>query len=159
MLFTLLTPAIVALPLMAVATVPPQREAAVAVWKSRITSFKPSNFSQVVISLASTTHKGAFWQELVWWQWVNHEFLDGQIQCTGGAWAINPLWILPKTEWVNSSLLLYAMFLFIFWKKLKTPKRHFEINWPLKGQTISKANNGLLNSPKKQRNALRFTDL
>ena len=68
MLFTLLTPAIVALPLMAVATVPPQREAAVAVWKSRITSFKPSNFSQVVISLASTTHKGAFWQEFVLFQ-------------------------------------------------------------------------------------------
>ena len=23
------------------------------------------------------------------------------------------------------------LFLFVFWKKLKTPKRHFEINWPL----------------------------
>ena len=23
------------------------------------------------------------------------------------------------------------MFSFIFWRKLKTPKRHFEINWPL----------------------------
>ena len=23
------------------------------------------------------------------------------------------------------------LFLFIFWRKLKTPKRHFEINWPL----------------------------
>ena len=25
------------------------------------------------------------------------------------------------------------LFLFVFWKKLKTPKRHFEINWPLDG--------------------------
>ena len=24
-------------------------------------------------------------------------------------------------------------FLFVFWEKLKTPKRHFEINWPLIG--------------------------
>ena len=24
------------------------------------------------------------------------------------------------------------LFLFVFWRKLKTPKRHFEINWPLK---------------------------
>ena len=24
------------------------------------------------------------------------------------------------------------LFSFVFWKKLKTPKRHFEINWPLK---------------------------
>ena len=23
------------------------------------------------------------------------------------------------------------LFSFIFWRKLKTPKRHFEINWPL----------------------------
>ena len=25
------------------------------------------------------------------------------------------------------------LFSFVFWKKLKTPKRHFKINWPLKG--------------------------
>ena len=24
------------------------------------------------------------------------------------------------------------LFLFVFWEKLKTPKRHFEINWPLR---------------------------
>ena len=39
----------------------------------------------------------------------------------------------------NSFLLLCDVFSFIFWKKLKTPKRHFEIIWPLKvGQTIYK---------------------
>ena len=27
-------------------------------------------------------------------------------------------------------------FLFVFWKKLKTPKRHFEINWPLENSNI-----------------------
>ena len=27
--------------------------------------------------------------------------------------------------------LLCDMFSFVFWKKLKTPKRHFKINWPL----------------------------
>ena len=27
------------------------------------------------------------------------------------------------------------LFLFLFWKNLKTPKRHFEINWPLQIQT------------------------
>ena len=26
---------------------------------------------------------------------------------------------------------LVDLFLFVFWKKLKTPKRHFEFNWPL----------------------------
>ena len=38
---------------------------------------------------------------------------------------------LPKNEQTNSILLLVDLFLFIFWKKVKTPKRHFEINWPL----------------------------
>ena len=36
-----------------------------------------------------------------------------------------------KNEWMNSFLLICNMFSFVFWKKLKTPKRHFEINWPL----------------------------
>ena len=38
---------------------------------------------------------------------------------------------LPKNERTNSSLLLIDLFSFVFWKKVKTPKRHFEINWPL----------------------------
>ena len=37
----------------------------------------------------------------------------------------------PKNEQRNSILLLWDLFLFVFWRKLKTPKRHFEINWPL----------------------------
>ena len=28
------------------------------------------------------------------------------------------------------------LFSFVFWKKLKTPKRHFEINWPLPSDII-----------------------
>ena len=32
---------------------------------------------------------------------------------------------------MNSFLLLCDVFSFIFWKKLKTPKRHFEIIWHL----------------------------
>ena len=32
---------------------------------------------------------------------------------------------------MNSFLLLCDVFLFVFWKKLKRPKRHFETNWPL----------------------------
>ena len=32
---------------------------------------------------------------------------------------------------MNSFLQVWDMFSFVFWKKLKTPKRHFEINWPL----------------------------
>ena len=35
---------------------------------------------------------------------------------------------LPKNEQTNSTLLLVDLFSFIFWKKVKTPKRHFEIN-------------------------------
>ena len=35
---------------------------------------------------------------------------------------------LPKNERTNSTLLLVDLFSFIFWKKVKTPKRHFEIN-------------------------------
>ena len=38
---------------------------------------------------------------------------------------------LPKNERTNSTLLLLDLFSFVFWKKVKTPKRHFEINWPL----------------------------
>ena len=36
-----------------------------------------------------------------------------------------------KNEQTNSTLLLCDLFSFVFWKNLKTPKRHFEINWPL----------------------------
>ena len=31
------------------------------------------------------------------------------------------------------------LFSFVFWRKLKTPKRHFEINWPLVWRTLKKA--------------------
>ena len=30
------------------------------------------------------------------------------------------------------------LFSFVFWRKLKTPKRHFEINWPLAGKSKKK---------------------
>ena len=36
-----------------------------------------------------------------------------------------------KKRSMNSFLLVFDMFSFVFWKKLKTPKRYFEINWPL----------------------------
>ena len=36
-----------------------------------------------------------------------------------------------KKEQINSFLLLCDVFSCFFWKKLKTPKRHFEIIWPL----------------------------
>ena len=38
---------------------------------------------------------------------------------------------LPKNEWSNSFLLLVDLVSFVFWKKVKTPKRQLEIN-PLK---------------------------
>ena len=34
-------------------------------------------------------------------------------------------------EWIRLYYILCDLFLFVFWKKLKIPKRHFEINWPL----------------------------
>ena len=41
----------------------------------------------------------------------------------------------PKNERTNSTLLLWNLrstcFRSFFWRKLKTPKRHFEIIWPL----------------------------
>ena len=33
-----------------------------------------------------------------------------------------------KTKKTNSTLLRVDLFSFVFWKKVKTPKRHFEIN-------------------------------
>ena len=45
-------------------------------------------------------------------------------------WFFKPTF-LPKNEQTNSTLLLVDLFSFVFWKKVKTPKRHFEINWPL----------------------------
>ena len=41
------------------------------------------------------------------------------------------LMLSRKNEQTNSISLLRELILFIFWRKLKTPKRHFEINWPL----------------------------
>ena len=35
---------------------------------------------------------------------------------------------LQKNQRTNSTLLLVKLFSFVFWKKVKTPKRHFEIN-------------------------------
>ena len=43
---------------------------------------------------------------------------------------------LPKNKWTNSTLLLVDLFSFIVWKKVKTPKRHFEINWPLRKKSV-----------------------
>ena len=40
-------------------------------------------------------------------------------------------WILPKNEQMNLFLLVWDVFSFVFWRKLKTPKKHFEIIWPL----------------------------
>ena len=37
----------------------------------------------------------------------------------------------PKNGRTNSILLLWDLFLFGFWRKLKTPNRRFEIKWPL----------------------------
>ena len=34
---------------------------------------------------------------------------------------------LPKNERTNSTLLLVDLFLFVFWEKVKTPKRHFDL--------------------------------
>ena len=46
------------------------------------------------------------------------------------------LWMLLETKNTNPSahhgtLPLVDLFSFVFWRTLKTPKRHFEINWPL----------------------------
>ena len=42
----------------------------------------------------------------------------------------------PKNEQLNSILLLWDLFLFVYWRKSKTPKRHFENNWPLVGWNL-----------------------
>ena len=44
--------------------------------------------------------------------------------------------IFSKKRTNNSTLLLWYvpqvdLFLFVFWRKLTTPRNHFEINWPL----------------------------
>ena len=38
---------------------------------------------------------------------------------------------LPKNERMNSTSQFCYLFLFVFWKKMKMPKKHFEINWSL----------------------------
>ena len=46
--------------------------------------------------------------------------------------------ISSKNELMNPTLLLWNLsrqvdlFSYVFWRKLKTQKRHFKINWPLK---------------------------
>ena len=52
---------------------------------------------------------------------------------TNSKWFFKPMF-LPKNERTNSTLLWYlrsTCFCLFFWKKLKTPKRHFQMNWPL----------------------------
>ena len=52
---------------------------------------------------------------------------------TNSKWFFKPMF-LPKNERTNSTLLWYlrsTCFCLFFWKKLKTPKRHFQNNWPL----------------------------
>ena len=49
---------------------------------------------------------------------------------TNSKWFFKPTF-LPKNKQTNSTLLLVDLFMFVFGKKMKTPKRHFEINWPL----------------------------
>ena len=50
----------------------------------------------------------------------------------------------PKNQQRNSMLILWNLrstcFCSFFWKKLKTPNRYFEINWPLVGKEILKNN-------------------
>ena len=41
------------------------------------------------------------------------------------------LTFLPKNEQTNSTFLLVDLFSFVFWKKVRTQKRHFKINCPL----------------------------
>ena len=63
-------------------------------------------------------------------------FAKGQ---TNSKWFFKPTF-LPKNERTNSILLLVDLFSFVFWKKVKTPKRHFEINWPLVTNSCSNFN-------------------
>ena len=44
----------------------------------------------------------------------------------------NLKWFLQANSFSKKTIfLLVDLISFIFWKKVKTPKRHFEINWPL----------------------------
>ena len=52
----------------------------------------------------------------------------GQLILKANCQAVNS----SKNEQMNSFLLQCDVFSSLFWKKLKTPKRHFEIIWPLK---------------------------
>ena len=47
---------------------------------------------------------------------------------------------LPENKRKNLTLLLWylksKLFLFVFWKNWRQPKRHFEINWPLEAKAL-----------------------
>ena len=45
-----------------------------------------------------------------------------------GLWQVS--WKCTTSQFSNHKQV--DLFSFVFWKNLKTPKRHFEINWPLK---------------------------
>ena len=67
---------------------------------------------------------------------------------------------LQKTN--DSILLLWDLFSFVFWRKLKTPKRNFEINWTLSGQKIEKKTNSqqsLWMTPKEDKVDWYWTDV
>ena len=70
-----------------------------------------------------------------YWYWMDRKKTDLILKVRQSRNDFFKPTILPKNERTNSTLLLcYLMstcFRLFFWKKLKTPKRHFEINWPL----------------------------
>ena len=61
-----------------------------------------------------------------YWTWKQN--VKGQ---TKSKWFFQADVSSPKNKQRNSILLLWDLFLFGFWRKLKTPNRHFEIKWPL----------------------------
>ena len=59
--------------------------------------------------------------------------------------------LLPKNEFDFTTMIPQVdLFSFVFWKKLKTPKRHFEINWPLSAPQIWKPNDSYTTTVIKQ---------
>ena len=69
--------------------------------------------------------KKKYCRKLLFWSTVQTIGSKGQLISTANCQAVN---ILPKSERMNSFLLLCDVFLFVFWKKLKTPKDNSKLS-------------------------------
>ena len=103
---------------------------------------KQQKFGSAAAVLMAESAKKKFGSRFIWVSYFL-EYITLSLctyNCSYSSWVLKVTWfwkqivkpwILPRNEQMTLFLLACDMFSFVFWKKLKAPKRQFEIIWPL----------------------------